>query len=40
MPSRFRVPGLGLQVSGADYQVQVWVRGKIQILNLHPYQNT
>ena len=36
----FRVSGLGLQVSGAGYQVQVRVRGKIPILNLYPNPNT
>ena len=36
---QFQVPGLGPQVSGAGYQVQVRVRGKIQILNLYPYLN-
>ena len=35
-----RVPGLGPQVSGTGYQVQVRVRGKIQILNLYPNLNT
>ncbi len=36
----FQVPGLGPQVSGAGYQVQVRVRGKIQVLNLYPNLNT
>ena len=35
-----RVPGLGPQVSGTGYQVQVRVRGKIQILNLYLNLNT
>jgi len=37
-----QVPGLGPQVSGTGYQVQVRVRvrGKLQILNLYPYLNT
>jgi hypothetical protein len=37
---QFQVPGLGPQVSGTGYQVQVRVRGNIQILNLYPYLNT
>jgi len=37
---QFRVTGLGLQVSGAGYQGQVRVRGKIQIPNLYPNLNT
>ena len=36
----FQVPGLGPQVSGTGYQVQVQVRGEIQILNLYPNLNT
>jgi len=32
----FRVPGLSPQVSGTGYQVQVRVRGKVQVLNLYP----
>jgi hypothetical protein len=34
--SNFRVPGLGLQVPGTGYRVQVRVRGNIQVLNLNP----
>jgi hypothetical protein len=37
---QFRVPGLGLQVLGTGYQVQVRVRGNIQVLNLCPNLNT
>jgi len=36
----FQVPGLGPQVSGTGYQVQVRVQGEIQILNLYPNLNT
>ena len=36
----FRVPGLGPQVSGTGYQVQVRVRGKTQALNLYPNLHT
>ncbi len=36
----FRVPGLSPQVSGTGYQVQVRVRGKVQVLNLYPNLNT
>jgi hypothetical protein len=32
----FLVPGLGPQVSGTGYQVQVRVPGKTQVLNLYP----
>jgi len=35
-----RVPGLSTQVSGTGYQVQVRVRGKVQVLNLYPNLNT
>jgi hypothetical protein len=35
----FRVPGLSPQVSGTGYQVQVRVRGKVQVLNLYPNLN-
>jgi hypothetical protein len=37
--THLRVPGLGPQVSGTGYQVQVRVRGKIQVLNLYPNLN-
>jgi len=37
---QFQVPGLGPQVSGAGNQVQVRVRGDIQIPNLYLYLNT
>ena len=36
----FQVSGLGPQVSGTGYQVQVRARDKIQILNLYPNPNT
>ena len=36
----FRVSGLSPRVSGAGYQVQERVLGKIQILNLHPNLKT
>ena len=36
----FQVSGLGPQVSGTGYQVQVRVRVKIVILNLYPNLNT
>ena len=36
----FQVPGLSPQVSGTGYQVQVRVRGKVQVLNLYPNLNT
>jgi|GEM_PF-3209811 len=35
-----QVPGLGHQVSGTGCQVQVRVRGKVQLLNLYPNLNT
>ena len=36
----FQVSGLGPQVPGTGYQVQVRVRDKMQILNLYPKLNT
>ena len=36
----FQVPGLGPQVSGVGYQVQLRVRGIIQVLDLYPNLNT
>jgi hypothetical protein len=38
--THLQVPGLGPQVSGTGYQVQVRVQGEIQILNLYPNLNT
>jgi hypothetical protein len=35
-----QVPGLGPRVSGSGYQVQVRVRGNIQVLNLYPNLHT
>jgi hypothetical protein len=36
----FQVPGLGPRVSGSGDQLQVLVRGKIQVLNLYPNLRT
>ena len=36
----FQVPGLGPRVSGSGDQLQVMVRGKIQVLNLDPNLRT
>jgi hypothetical protein len=36
----FRVSGLGPQVSGTGYQVQVRVLGEIHVPNLYPNLNT
>jgi hypothetical protein len=39
-PRQSRVPGLGHQVSGTGYQVQVRAPGEMQFLNLYPNLNT